>query len=155
MKIRIYSIYKAKNVFGVIFQITCFNLWKNIIVCLVCMFFFLKLTSGPPSWNWRRKFYVLSNQVDPMFFKIFTKVSLSDVTWNLKIGKKSFLNSMFKHLKMSNVTLTLLKKTLTKHIIFFLKPQFLMFKHWKLLFGITYRTVLNILSYVDHWWYID
>ena len=49
---------KQKNVFGIIFQITCFSMWKNIMVCLVCVcifFFFLKLTSGPPGWNWRMK----------------------------------------------------------------------------------------------------
>ena len=68
------GIHKAKNVFSSMFQITCFNVWKNIIVCLICMYEKKKkLTSKPPSWNLRRKLYASSNQVGPMFFKIFTK----------------------------------------------------------------------------------
>ena len=42
MKTRVYSIHKAKNVFAVVFQITCFSVCKNIIVYLVYVFFFLK-----------------------------------------------------------------------------------------------------------------
>ena len=49
VKTRVYSIHKKKNVFGIIFQITCFSVWKNIIVYLVCLcvcvcvfFFFFK-----------------------------------------------------------------------------------------------------------------
>ena len=116
MKTCIYSIHKAKNAFDTMFQITCVNVWKNIIVCLVCVcvcvcvFFFFKLTSEPLSWNWKKKLYVLSNQVGSMFFKIFTKVSLSNIVWNLKIGKKSFPYKMFKHSKISNVTQIFLKK---------------------------------------------
>ena len=54
-----------------------------------------------------------------MFFKIFTKVSLSNIVWNLKTGKKSFPNKMFKHSKISNITQTFLKKTLIKCVVFF------------------------------------
>ena len=38
----VYSIHKVKNVFGTIIQITCFSIWKNIIVCLVCVCSILK-----------------------------------------------------------------------------------------------------------------
>ena len=85
-------------------------------------------------WRWEKLVYVLSNQVGPtvfniftkvllsnvvcklktgnqvgpMVFNIFTKMSLSNVVWKLKTGKKSFLNSVFKHPNMSNgVTQTL------------------------------------------------
>ena len=50
--------------------------------------------------------YVLSNQVGPMIFNIFTKVLLSNAIWKLKIGKRGFLNSVFIHHKMSNITQT-------------------------------------------------
>ena len=128
--------------FGTMFQKTCFGVWKNIIVCLICVsvyvffflslsfffFFFFKLTSGPPGLNWRRKLYVLSNQVSPMFFKIFTKVPLSNIVWSRKTCMKSFSNSVFKHPKMSNVTQTLLKKHLYQTRCFiFLELQFLVF----------------------------
>ena len=43
-------------------------------------------------------------------FKIFTKVPLNNVIWKLKIDKKSFLNLIFKHPKMRNVTQILLRK---------------------------------------------
>ena len=91
----------------------------NYISDMYVFFFFLNLTSGPPNWNWKMKFYVLSNQVDLIFLKIFTKVSLSIVVWNLKTSKRSFLNSVFKYLKMSNVTQILIKKIITKCIVFF------------------------------------
>ena len=29
--------YKVKNAFGTIYQITCFSVWKNIIMCLICV----------------------------------------------------------------------------------------------------------------------
>ena len=102
----------------------------GMCVC-VFFFFFLKLTSEPLSWNWKKKLYVLSNQVSSMFFKIFTKMSLSNIVWNLKIGKKSFPYKMFKHSKISNVTQTFLKKHPYQMCFFFLELQFSVFKYWK------------------------
>ena len=40
VKIRVLSIHNAKNVFGIIFQITYFKMWKNIIMSLVRVFVF-------------------------------------------------------------------------------------------------------------------
>ena len=34
MKTRVYNIHKVKNVFGSMFQITCFSMWKNINIIL-------------------------------------------------------------------------------------------------------------------------
>ena len=51
-----------------------------------------------------------SNQVRPTIFNIFTKVSLSIVIWKLKTGRKSYLNLVFKHPNMRNVTQTLLNE---------------------------------------------
>ena len=102
----------------------------GMCVCVCVCVFFLKLTSEPLSWNWKKKLYVLSNQVGSMFFKIFTKVSLNNIVWNLKIGKKSFPYKMFKHSKISNVTQTFLKKN-PYQMCFFLELQFSVFKYWK------------------------
>ena len=61
-----------------------FHCVKNIIVYLVCVymcvcvfFFFINLKNDKwaPWLELKRKFYALSNQVDPMFFKIFKKLS--------------------------------------------------------------------------------
>ena len=62
---------------------------------------------------------IKKKSVEPTVFKIFTKMPLSNVVWNLKIGKRSFSNSVFKHLKMSNITQTLLKKTLLPIVLFY------------------------------------
>ena len=61
-------------------------------------------------------------------FKIFTKMSFNNVIWKLKTGKKSFLNSVFKHLKIINVTQILLKKH-SYQTFFFFGAQFSVFKH--------------------------
>ena len=109
VKIIVYSIHKAKNVFGTMFQITCFSVWKKrncVFGMCVCVFLGKKLISTIHFFFLEREklVYVLSNQVGPIVFNIFTKVSLSNVVWKLKTGKRSFLNSVFIHPKMSNVT---------------------------------------------------
>ena len=110
--------------------VSCFRVWKKKL-CLVCVCVFLKkLTNVPLGWNWKMKLYVLSNQVGPIFFKIFTKVPLSNVVWNLKT---------------SNIPQTLLKKH-PYQIRFFLELQFSVFKHWKLLFETIYQTGPVLLS---------
>jgi len=43
-------------------------------------------------------------------FQNIYKSAIEQCFLNLKIGKRSFLNSVFKHPKMSNVTQTLLKR---------------------------------------------
>ena len=127
--------------FSTMFQITCFSMWKNIVYLVyvyVCVcFFFLKLTSESPGWNWKMKLYVLLIKCTPCFSKYLQKCH---PVWNLKSGKRNFPNSMFKLSKISNITQTFLKYTLTKSLFFFLEPQFSVFKHWKLLFGIAYQT---------------
>ena len=45
VKTYVYNIHKVKNMFDTMFQITYFSVWKNIIVCLLCVcvcFFFFK-----------------------------------------------------------------------------------------------------------------
>ena len=115
----------------------------GMCVC-VCVCVCFKADKWAPGWNWRRKLYVLSNQVGSIFFKIFTKVSLTCVVWNLKTGKRGFLNSVFKHPKMSNVTQILQKKTLLPNALLFFRTT--VFNVWtlKLLFGITYQTSLKL-----------
>ena len=59
--------------------------------------------------------------MEPTVFKIFTKVSLSNVVWKLKIGKKSFLSLVP---KLSNITQTLQLKTPLSNALFFLPTIF-------------------------------
>ena len=44
----------AKNVFGIIFQITYFKLWKNVIIYLICMCFFFK-------W-WKEHYFLIGEK---------------------------------------------------------------------------------------------
>ena len=99
----------------------------KLCVWYVYVCFFFKTDKWALGWNWRKKFYVLFNQMGSMFFKIFTKVSLNNVVWNLKTGKRGFPNSILPN-------------------TFFLELQFSVFKYWKLLFRITYQTNLVLLS---------
>lgn len=65
------------------------------------------------AWIKEGSLNALSNQVGLMFFIIFTKVSLNNIVWNLKTGKKSFLNLEFQ--RNSNT----FKKTPSLNTIFF------------------------------------
>ena len=83
------------------FQITCFNVWKNIIVYLVyvyvCFFFFFKLTNTVQFniFYLRREksIYVLSNQVDPMhgfqhiYISVIKQHCLKTENWQDKFSK--------------------------------------------------------------------
>ena len=48
--------------------------------------------------------------MEPIVFKIFTKVSLNNIIWKLKAVRESFLNSVFKQPKMRNVIQIFLNK---------------------------------------------
>ena len=133
--------------FGTIFQITYFKLWKKnncVLGMCMCFFFFLKANKYNKNiiilFEERGSSLMWSNQVRPTIFNIFTKVSLSIVIWKLKTGRKSYLNLVFKHPNMRNVTQTLLNEIPYQTCFFFFGPQFLVFKHWKLLFGLPYQT---------------
>ena len=146
--------------FGIMFQIICFSVWKNIIVCLVYVCFIFKELTSTVQFNvfyLRREnvVYVLSHQVGPMTFNIFTKMSLSSIVWKLKIDKRSFLNS---NTPLNNTLTKLLFfisqfSTFREYLIGMLKQQFSItlfysqifiknlnnitkppLKHWKLLF---------------------
>ena len=84
-------------------------------------FFFLEKQRGFGEREREREcFSVKYGQIMGLtLFKIFTKVSLSNVVWKLKTSKISFLNSMFKHPKMRKVTQTLLQ---TMFFFFFFWP---------------------------------
>ena len=125
--------------FGSIFQITNFKKWKYIIVCLICVCFFilkkrmrmvkvllfyLKKEKVPSFYLTSIVCVVLSSgcrsyQVSLMVFNIFTKMSLSNIIWKLKIGRRSSLNSVFKYLKIKNVTQTLLNKISYQTLFFY------------------------------------
>ena len=70
-------------------------------------------------WGDRERVIVMLSLIKYVSHLIFTKVSLNNVIWKLKSGKKSFLNLVFKHSKMRNITQMLLIKFFTKHVIFF------------------------------------
>ena len=57
------------------------------------------------------------------------KKPLNNVTWKVKIGKESFLNTMFKHPKLRIVTQTLQKKHFYQAHYFFWDLQFSVFKY--------------------------
>ena len=57
------------------------------------------------------------------------KKPLNNVTWKVKIGKESFLNTMFKHPKLRIVTQTLQKKHFYQARYFFWDLQFSVFKY--------------------------
>ena len=78
-----------------------------------------------------------------MLFKIFTKVPLSNVIWNLKTSKRSFSKFSVWTLQNEQHNLNTLKKTSLPNTLFFSELQFLVFNHWKLLFWITYQTSLG------------
>ena len=78
-------------------------------------------------------------------------MSLSNVIWKLKTGKRSFLNSVFKHPKIGNVTQTLLKKH-PYQTHFFLEPQFSVFKHWNVILNhIPKALSLEMFLETFHW----
>ena len=57
------------------------------------------------------------------------KKPLNNVTWKVKIGKESFLNTVFKHPKLRIVTQTLQKKHFYQARYFFWDLQFSVFKY--------------------------
>ena len=88
---------------------------KNCVLGMcMCFFFFLKANKYNKNiiilFEERGSSLMWSNQVRPTIFNIFTKVSLSIVIWKLKTGRKSYLNLVFKHPNMRNVTQTLLNE---------------------------------------------
>ena len=60
----------------------------------------------------------------PILFNLLTKMSPNNIVCILKTDMRSFLNSVFKHPKMNNITQTLLKKNPTKHVFFFFGTVF-------------------------------
>ena len=86
---------------------------KNIVKVLLLLF------------EKRASFLMWSNQVGvgPTVLNIFIKVVLNNVIGKLKTGRRSFLNLVFKHFKIRNITQTLLKEILYQTHCFFFYPH--------------------------------
>ena len=97
--------------FDTVFQITYFKIWKNVIVCLicVCVFFFLSNKNNAILFKERekeRKKKSLVLSIGLTIFNLFTRRPLNNVIWKLKTSIISFQNTCFKHPKLRTITQT-------------------------------------------------